>query len=55
VLLPEATEPEVPLFLRGMTWVDLRGAEAAGIDRLIWGITGRRPEVQREFNAARQD
>jgi len=26
-----------------MTWVDLRINEAAGIERLIWGITGRRP------------
>jgi serine/threonine protein kinase len=43
VLLPKARTPELPLFLRGMTWVDLRGIEAKGIERLIWGITGRRP------------
>jgi len=43
VLLPKATAPELPVFLRSMTWVDLRGIEATGIERLIWGITGRRP------------
>jgi hypothetical protein len=43
VLLPKATAPELPLFLRDMTWVDLRINEAAGIERLTWGITGRRP------------
>jgi hypothetical protein len=47
VLLPEATAPKLPLFLRGMTWVDLRISEAAGVERLIWGITGRRPEPLR--------
>jgi hypothetical protein len=47
VLLPKAAVPELPLFLRGMTWVDLRGIEAGGIDRLIWGITGRRPNEPR--------
>jgi hypothetical protein len=44
VLLPDATTPTLPLFLRGMTWVDLRGHDSAAIDRLIWGITGRKPE-----------
>jgi hypothetical protein len=41
VLLPEAAVPELPVFLRRMTWVDL--GKAAGIERLIWGITGRKP------------
>lgn len=42
VLLPGAAEkPELPLFLSAMTWVDLRkGFEAAGLDRLEWGIRG---------------
>ena len=47
VLLPKATAPKLPLFLRSMTWVDLRIDEAAGVERLIWGITGRRPEPLR--------
>jgi hypothetical protein len=45
VLLPDApTKPELPLFLRAFTWVDLRGGLTdAGLDRLEWGITGRKP------------
>jgi len=50
VLLPKATATELPLFLRGMTWVDLRVTEA-GIERLIWGITGRRPDPLRPKRA----
>jgi hypothetical protein len=41
VLLPGAIAPELPVFLRRMTWVDL--GEGDGIERLIWGITGRKP------------
>ncbi len=40
-LLPEATAPALPVFLKGLTWVDLRAAD--GFERLIWGITGRKP------------
>ncbi len=42
VLLPNApVRPDLPLFLREFTWVDLRdGITKAGIDRLVWGITG---------------
>lgn len=45
VLLPGTPEqPRLPLFLKQFTWVDLRdGLDAAGLDRLQWGITGRRP------------
>ncbi len=45
VLLPGAGEsPELPLFLRGLTWVDLRsGLTAKNLDRLEWGITGVKP------------
>jgi hypothetical protein len=45
VLLPGATAPAMPLFLRGMTWVDLSTRDLAAIERLIWGITGRKPEL----------
>jgi formylglycine-generating enzyme required for sulfatase activity len=49
VLLPDApNEPELPLFLGGRTWVDLRQGTApgaaSGLDLLDWGITGRRPD-----------
>ena len=45
VLLPDApATPELPLFLQQFTWVDLRGGLTdAGLDRLEWGITGRKP------------
>jgi hypothetical protein len=45
VLLPGAlaTPAALPVFLKGLTWVDLREQDAAGIDRLVWGITGRKP------------
>jgi len=43
VLLPGAAVPDLPLFLTGITWVDLRaGISDAGIDRLVWGIRGNR-------------
>lgn len=46
VLLPGAPDkPEIGLFLRENTWVDLRqGFTADGLDRLVWGITGKRPK-----------
>ncbi len=48
VLLPDAPgSPGLPGFLATRTWVDLRAAVGgdglSGIDRLVWGITGRRP------------
>jgi tetratricopeptide (TPR) repeat protein len=44
VLLPGAPEkPKLPLFLTGFTWVNLRdGITKAGLDRLVWGITGEK-------------
>jgi hypothetical protein len=38
--------PELPVFLSGMTWVDFRQDEPVPLDRLIWGVTGRRPKPQ---------
>ena len=45
VLLPGASAtPQLPLFLRQFTWVDLRdGLQEARVDRLEWGITGVKP------------
>lgn len=44
VLLPDAPErPELPIFLKAMTWVDFRLQDPDPLSRLIWGITGRRP------------
>ncbi len=46
VLLPGApSQPNLPIFLTQFTWVDLRaGLTPEGLDRLVWGITGRKPE-----------
>lgn len=46
VLLPGCpAQPELPLFLTNRTWVDLRaGLTESGLDRLEWGITGRKRE-----------
>lgn len=42
VLLPDTPrEPELPVFLRGMTWVDFRKQDPDPLDRLVWGITGK--------------
>ncbi|MBN2196462.1 MAG: toll/interleukin-1 receptor domain-containing protein [Polyangiaceae bacterium] len=45
VLLAGAPEsPELPLFLKGRTWVDLRaGLTGAGLDQLVFGVTGNHP------------
>jgi len=43
VLLPGAAESDLPVFLKRLTWVDLRGQDETGIDLLVWGITGQRP------------
>jgi len=45
VLLPGAPNPpDLPIFLGEVTWVDLRaGMTPEGLDRLVWGITGKKP------------
>ena len=46
VLLPGASvEPSLPRFLKEMTWVDFRVSQPDPLARLIWGITGKRPEI----------
>ena len=43
VLLADAPqEPALPVFLQAMTWVDFRRADPDPMQRLIWGITGKR-------------
>jgi tetratricopeptide (TPR) repeat protein len=50
VLLPDApSQPDLPLFLRAFTWVDLRGGITdEGLDRLVWGITGKKPRGKKK-------
>ncbi|MCB9502421.1 MAG: TIR domain-containing protein, partial [Deferribacteres bacterium] len=44
VLLENAsTEPELPIFLEDMTWVDFRRTKPDPMQRLVWGITGENP------------
>lgn len=46
VMLEDApAKPELPIFLRAMTWVDFRVADPDPFSRLVWGITGRRPHI----------
>ncbi len=43
VILSDApAEPLLPLFLRGMTWVDFRKHDPDPMKQLLWGITGKR-------------
>jgi hypothetical protein len=45
VLLPGASaQLKLPMFIGNRTWVDLRdGLKKAGLDKLVWGITGVKP------------
>jgi CRISPR-associated Csx14 family protein len=44
VLLPDiVSTEELPIFLEGMTWVDFRKKDPDPLERLIWGITGKKP------------
>ncbi len=43
VLLSDAPQkPALPVFLKAMTWVDFRIQKPDPMQRLLWGITGRR-------------
>jgi hypothetical protein len=45
LLLPDAPHvPELPVFLRLMTWVDFRRDDPNPLEQLIWGITRKRPD-----------
>ena len=40
VLLPDGYTADLPVFLQGLTWVNLAVQEPDPIDQLVWGITG---------------
>jgi hypothetical protein len=43
VILPDCEQtPDLPVFLEEMTWVDFRKQDTDPMQRLRWGITGRR-------------
>jgi GTPase SAR1 family protein/nucleotide-binding universal stress UspA family protein len=41
VLLPDANTVDLPIFLQGLTWVNLAVPEPDPIGQLVWGITGQ--------------
>jgi GTPase SAR1 family protein/nucleotide-binding universal stress UspA family protein len=41
VLLPDANTADLPVFLQGLTWVNLAVPEPDPIGQLVWGITGQ--------------
>jgi nucleotide-binding universal stress UspA family protein len=43
VLLPGADPQDLPVFLDGLTYVDLAATVPDPIDQLVWGITGEPP------------
>jgi hypothetical protein len=45
VLLPDASEENIPSSLRSRVWVDFRNSlyESKAFGELMWGITGKRP------------
>lgn len=44
LILPNCKDiPELPLFLRQFTWVDLRKTHPDPFKMLLWGVTGKRP------------
>jgi hypothetical protein len=46
VLLQDAPQtPTLPVFLRGLTWVNFRDLKSNPMARLVWGITGRRDDI----------
>ena len=46
VLLPNAPkEPQLPVFLQGLMWVDFREHDPEPLGQLIWGITGIKPDL----------
>lgn len=49
VLLKYAPQtPPLPPFLRNMTWVDFRREAPDPLNQLIWGITGKKPDLMKE-------
>jgi hypothetical protein len=46
VALADAPDkPQLPAFLRGMTWVDFRKGDPDPMERLVWGIMGTNPHA----------
>ena len=51
VMLPNcSTPPDLPVFLNGMTWVNFSEATSDPLTKLIWGITGQKPNLLAPHN-----
>jgi WD40 repeat protein len=46
VLANAPKKPPLPIFLKGMTWVDFRVDDPDPLEQLVWGITGKRGVLQ---------
>jgi nucleotide-binding universal stress UspA family protein len=46
ILADGKDDPDVPLFLGNMTWVDFRQKDGDPMEQLVWGITGENPHYQ---------
>lgn len=57
VLLRGASrKPRLPLFVTNCTWLDLRkGLTRKGIDKLIWGITGKKTSSENQTGSGRAE
>ena len=42
ILADVVGQPKLPLHLEGKTWVDFRSSDSKPLERLIWGITGKK-------------
>ncbi len=42
ILQGASQKPQLPVFLKGFTWVDFRQDPPDPLERLIWGITGKK-------------
>ncbi|MBC6434433.1 toll/interleukin-1 receptor domain-containing protein [Nostoc sp. HG1] len=52
VLLPDAPqEPQLPVFLQGLMWVDFRLQHPEPMGQLMWGITGEKPGTTNAHNS----
>ncbi len=53
VLLRNAPEqPELPIFLEGMTWVNFKSEYFDPMEQLIWGITGVKPKLKQRSSTS---
>jgi nucleotide-binding universal stress UspA family protein len=46
ILADGKDDPDVPLFLGNMTWIDFRQKDGDPMEQLVWGITGENPHYQ---------